>query len=118
MGEFKSVYIVGAARTAIGDFGGAIKDVAPWQLGVAVASAAIARSQLQATDVEHVVIGQVIPSEPRDAYIARVIGVSAGIPVEAPALTVNRLCGSGLQAIISAAQTLRLGEADMAEQRV
>ena len=110
----RDVYIVGAARTAIGDFGGGLKDVAPAELGRTVAVAAIERAGLEPADVQHVVMGQVIPSGPKDAYLARVVGVNAGVPVEAPALTVNRLCGSGVQAIISAAQTLALGEADVA----
>jgi acetyl-CoA C-acetyltransferase len=110
----RDIFIVGAARTAIGDFGGALKDVQPDELGRIVAVAAMERAAIEPSDVQHVVIGQVIQSGPRDAYIARVIGVNAGIPVEAPALTLNRLCGSGLQAIISAAQTLKLGEADIA----
>ncbi|EQA98001.1 beta-ketothiolase BktB [Sphingobium baderi] len=110
----RDIFIVGAARTAIGDFGGALKDVQPDELGRIVAVAAMERAAVAPADVQHVVIGQVIQSGPRDAYIARVIGVNAGIPVEAPALTLNRLCGSGLQAIISAAQTLKLGEADIA----
>ena len=79
-----------------------------------MAKAAIERAGIGADAVQNVVIGQVIQSEPKDAYLARVIGVNAGVPVEAPALTLNRLCGSGLQAIISAAQTLTLGEADVA----
>jgi len=109
----KDIYIVGAARTAIGDFGGALKDKTPAELGVTVAKAAMERAGIAADDVQHVVIGQVIQSEPKDAYLARVIGVNAGVAVAAPALTLNRLCGSGLQAIISAAQTLALGEADV-----
>jgi acetyl-CoA C-acetyltransferase len=108
------VYIVSAVRTAIGDFGGALKDLPPAELGRTVAVEAIRRSGLDAADVQHVIFGQVIQSEPKDAYLARVIGVNAGVPVEAPALTLNRLCGSGVQAIISAAQTLTLGEADVA----
>jgi len=108
------VFIVGAARTAIGDFGGALKDVSPAELGVVVVAEAIRRSGLMAADVQHVFVGQVIPTEPTDAYLARVIGVRSGIAIEAPALTINRLCGSGVQSIISAAQTLTLGEADVA----
>lgn len=114
MPHSEEVFIVSAVRTAIGDFGGALKDVSPAELGRTVAVAAIARAGVDAGDVQHVVMGQVIQSEPADAYLARVVGVNAGIPVEAPALTLNRLCGSGVQAIISAAQTLALGEADIA----
>ena len=114
MTEIQEVYIVGAARTAIGSFGGALKDVAAPVLGATVVVEALRRSGLAASEVQHVVIGQVIPSEPKEAYTARLIGVGAGIPVEAPALGVNRLCGSGAQAIISAAQTIALGEAEVA----
>ncbi len=114
MAETQDVFIVGAVRTAIGDFGGALKDVSPAELGRTVAVEAISRSGLTPADIQHVIMGQVIQSEPKDAYLARVIGINAGIPVEAPALTLNRLCGSGVQAIISATQTLALGEADVA----
>ncbi len=112
--EDRDIFIVGAARTAIGDFGGGLKDVQADELGRIVAVAAMERAGVAPSDVQNVVIGQVVQSRARDAYIARVIGVNAGIPVEAPALTLNRLCGSGLQAIISAAQVLKLGEADVA----
>lgn len=112
--ERNEVYILSGVRTAIGDFGGALRDVLPAELGRTVSTEAIARSGLTAADIQHVVFGQVVQSEPRDAYLARVIGVESGVPVEAPALTVNRLCGSGLQAIISAAQALQLGEARVA----
>jgi acetyl-CoA C-acetyltransferase len=108
------VYIVAGTRTAIGSFGGSLKDVPPSKLGSLVIAEAIRRGGVAPSDVQHVVLGQVIPSEPRDAYVARVAAVEAGIPVEAPALTVNRLCGSGVQAIISAAQTIALGEASVA----
>ncbi|AUW57053.1 acetyl-CoA C-acyltransferase [Sphingobium sp. SCG-1] len=114
MTDIQDIFIVGAARTAIGDFGGALKDVPPAELGRTVAVAAIERSGLTPAAVQHVIMGQVIPTEPKDAYLARVVGVNAGVPVDAPALTLNRLCGSGVQAIISAAQTLALGEADVA----
>jgi acetyl-CoA C-acetyltransferase len=108
------VFIVSGARTAIGTFGGSLKDTPPSVLGIETAKAAIARAGIAAAEIEHSVYGQVIPSEPRDAYIARVIGVEVGLPLESPALTVNRLCGSGLQAIISAAQSLMLGDCSIA----
>ena len=108
------VYIVAAARTAIGDFGGALKDFPPAELATRVIQEAVKRAGLQPGDVQHVVLGQVIPSEPHDAYIARVAAVNAGIPIEAPALTVNRLCGSSVQSTISAAQMIALGECDIA----
>ncbi len=110
----KEVVILGGARTAIGDFGGALKDVAPAKLGEIVIREAIARSGIEAGDVQHVVMGQVIPTVPQDAYLARVAALNAGVPVEAPALTLNRLCGSSVQAIVSAAQMITLGEADFA----
>ena len=109
----QDVFIVGAVRTAIGDFGGSLKDLAPAELGRLVIAEAIRRSALLVDDVQHVVMGQVIQSEPKDAYLARVAAVSAGIPVGVPALTLNRLCGSGVQAIISATQMMQLGEASV-----
>ncbi|MDB5687478.1 MAG: acetyl-CoA acetyltransferase [Rhizorhabdus sp.] len=114
MSDLQEVLIVGAVRTAIGDFGGALKDVAPSELGAKVIAEAIRRSGLTPDAVQHVVMGQVIQSEPKDAYIARVAAVNAGVPISAPALTLNRLCGSGVQAIISAAQMIKLGEASVA----
>jgi acetyl-CoA C-acetyltransferase len=108
------VYILSGVRTAIGDFGGSLKDLPPAELGSMVIAEAIRRAGIEPADVQHVELGQVIPSEPKDAYVARVAAVKAGIPVEAPALTVNRLCGSGAQAIISAAQMIALGECDVA----
>jgi acetyl-CoA C-acetyltransferase len=111
MSELSEVLIVGAVRTAIGDFGGSLKDIPPAQLGTLVIAEAIRRSGLDAGDVQHVVLGQAIPSEPRDSYVSRIAAVNAGIPVEAPALTVNRLCASGMQAIVSGAQLVTLGEA-------
>ena len=108
------VFIISAVRTAVGAFGGSLRDVPPSDLGVATAREAIARAGVASDAVGHAVYGQVLPSEPADAYLARVIAVKAGVPVEAPAFTVNRLCGSGLQAIVSAAQTLLLGDCGIA----
>jgi acetyl-CoA C-acetyltransferase len=108
------VYILSAVRTAIGDFGGGLKDFAPSTLGKLVIEEAVKRAGIAANDVGHVVMGQVIQSEPRDAYLSRVSAIEAGIPIEAPALTLNRLCGSGMQAIISSAQMIALGECDIA----
>ncbi|MFI4890084.1 MAG: beta-ketothiolase BktB [Steroidobacterales bacterium] len=108
------VYILSAVRTAIGTFGGALKDIPPTDLAAAVTRAAIARAGIEPATIGHVVFGQVIATEPKDAYISRVAAVNAGVPQETPALTVNRLCGSGLQAVISAAQTIMLGECDVA----
>jgi acetyl-CoA C-acetyltransferase len=108
-----SIYIVSGVRTAIGDFGGSLKDFPPADLGAKVITEAVNRAKLTPSDVQHVVLGQVIQTVPKDAYLSRVAAINAGIPVEAPALTLNRLCGSGVQAIISCAQMLALGEADI-----
>ncbi|MBB3957326.1 beta-ketothiolase BktB [Novosphingobium sediminicola] len=114
MTQSPDIYIVSGVRTAIGDFGGSLKGFAAADLGGRVIAEAVARSGLSPADVEHVVMGQVIHTSAKDAYLARVAALNAGIPQEAPALTVNRLCGSGLQAIISAAQMMKLGEAGVA----
>ena len=110
----REVVVVGAARTAIGTFGGSLKDVPTTVLGATVVRAALRRAGVQGADIEHVVMGNVIPTEPRDAYLSRVSAMDAGIPNEVPAFNVNRLCGSGLQAIVSAAQSIMLGDADLA----
>ncbi|HEV8313721.1 acetyl-CoA C-acyltransferase family protein [Piscinibacter sp.] len=109
-----SVYVVSAVRTAIGSFGGALKDVPLAALATAVVKAAVARSGASADSIGHLVMGNVVPSEPRDAYLSRVAALDAGLPKEVPAFNVNRLCGSGLQAIVSAAQSLLLGDAELA----
>ncbi|MGH8385158.1 MAG: acetyl-CoA C-acyltransferase family protein [Pseudomonas sp.] len=108
------IFVVSAARTAIGTFGGSLKDVPPVDLATTAIKAALERAAVDASLVGHLVMGNVIPTETRDAYISRVAAMNAGIPKETPAYNVNRLCGSGLQAIISAAQTLLLGDADIA----
>ncbi|MGE4481251.1 acetyl-CoA C-acyltransferase family protein [Acidocella sp.] len=108
------VFILSGQRTAVGDYGKALKDVPPTKLGEIAIRAAIAKSGVEALDIQNVVMGHVIHTEPRDAYLSRVAAVQAGIPVETPALTVNRLCGSSLQAIVSATQSLMLGDATLA----
>ncbi|BFT64632.1 acetyl-CoA C-acyltransferase family protein [Pseudomonas moorei] len=108
------IYVVSAARTAIGTFGGSLKDVPPADLATTAVKAALQRAAVDPALVGHLVMGNVIPTETRDAYISRVAAMNAGIPKETPAYNVNRLCGSGLQAIISAAQTLLLGDAEIA----
>lgn len=108
------VYVVSAVRTAIGTFGGSLKDIPPTELASRVTAEAVRRSSVAPAEIGHVVFGQVVQTEPRDMYVSRVAAVDAGIPVETPALTVNRLCGSGLQAIVSAAQSIRLGDCDVA----
>jgi acetyl-CoA C-acetyltransferase len=109
-----NIVILSGARTAIGDFGGALKDVPPATLGEIVIREAITRAGIAPDKVQHVVMGQVIPTMPQDAYLARVAAIKAGVPVAAPALTLNRLCGSGLQAIVSVAQMIALGECTFA----
>ena len=108
------VFIVSALRTAIGTFGGSLKDSPPTELASLVTRAAIAGAGVDAATIGHVVFGPVVATEPRDAYISRVAAVDAGIPHATPALTVNRLCGSGLQAVISAAQSIMLGDCELA----
>ncbi|MGW7773553.1 acetyl-CoA C-acyltransferase family protein [Pseudomonas machongensis] len=108
------IYVVSAVRSAIGGFGGSLKDLPLADLATAVTRAAIERSGVAAEQIGHVVMGNVIPTEPRDAYLGRVAAMNAGIPKETPAFNVNRLCGSGLQAIVSAAQGLLLGDTDIA----
>jgi Acetyl-CoA acetyltransferase len=108
------VFVVSAVRTAIGTFGGSLREVPPSDLGVATAREAVARAGIEPAVIGHAVYGQVLPSEPADAYLGRVVAVKAGVPVETPAFTVNRLCGSGLQAIVSAAQSLLLGDCEVA----
>ena len=104
------VFFLSGLRTAIGDFGGALKEQPPTTLGAHVARAAITEAGLEPKDLQHAVFGNVLHTEARDMYVSRVIAVEAGMLVSAPALTLNRLCGSGLQAIISAAQMIRLGD--------
>jgi acetyl-CoA C-acetyltransferase len=110
----RNIYIVGTVRTAIGSFGGALKDHAPSILAAACAREAVARAAVHPETIGHIVFGNVIHTEPRDMYLSRVAAVEAGLPIGIPALTVNRLCGSGLQAIISAAQALALGDCEVA----
>jgi acetyl-CoA C-acetyltransferase len=106
------VVIASAARTAIGSYGKSLKDVPATELGAIAVRAALERAQVEPADVQHVVFGNVIHTAPEDMYMARVVGMKAGIPKETPAVTVNRLCGSGVQAIVSAAQQIQVGEAD------
>lgn len=108
------VFLVSAARTAIGSFGGSLKDEKPGELAAHVAKAAIARAGIEAGLIGNVVLGHVVPCEPRDAYAARIAAIGAGVPQECPAHSVNRLCGSGLQAILTAAQSIMLGDCDVA----
>lgn len=108
------VFVVSAVRSPIGSFGGALKDVPLADLATIAVKEALRRSGVPAASVGHVMMGNVIPTEPRDAFLSRVAAINAGIPKETPAFNVNRLCGSGLQAIVSAAQSILLGDADIA----
>ena len=114
MTNLHDIYIISGARTAIGSFGGGLASLRPAELGTIVIKEAIARAGIAATQVQNVVIGTVVPSQPKDAYVSRMAAVNAGVPIDAPAMNVNRLCGSGLQAIVSAAQAVALGEHDIA----
>jgi len=108
------VFVVGAVRTAVGSFGGSLKDEPLSSLATTVVRAVLDRSGVPPSEVGHVVLGNVIPTVPRDAYLSRVAAIEAGIPQETPAFNVNRLCGSGLQAIVSAAQSILLDGIDFA----
>ncbi|WP_435257374.1 acetyl-CoA C-acyltransferase family protein [Thioclava sp. FR2] len=108
------IFILSGARTAIGTFGGALSGMAPIDVATHAIKAAISRSGLDAGQIEHVVMGHIINTEPRDMYLSRVAAMNAGIPESTPALNVNRLCGSGAQAVVSAAQHLMLGDCEIA----
>jgi acetyl-CoA C-acetyltransferase len=110
----QEIFVVSAMRTAIGAFGGTLKDTPMSDLAALAVSAAIGRAGVDPARVGQVVMGNVIPTEPADAYLSRVAAIRAGIPVETPAFNVNRLCGSGLQAVILAAQSIGAGDADIA----
>jgi acetyl-CoA C-acetyltransferase len=112
--DARQVVIVGGVRTAIGDYGGALKDIPPSELGALCVREALARTKVDPASIGQCVFGNVIHTEPRDMYMARLAGVRGGLPVESGALTVNRLCGSGLQAVVSAAQYILLGDIDAA----
>ena len=109
----KDIVVVSAARTAVGDFGGSMKSLTPTEMGVATAKAAIDRAGIDASDVQQAFYGNVIHTEPRDMYLSRTIALESGVPEAAPALTVNRLCGSGLQSVVSGIQAIALGDADV-----
>ncbi|MFN7572632.1 MAG: beta-ketothiolase BktB [Betaproteobacteria bacterium] len=110
----REVVVVSGARTAIGTFGGSLKDLPPTALGATVIKEALARANVDGAEVGHVVMGHVVHTEPRDMYLSRVAALDGGVGKDTPCLTVNRLCGSGLQAIVSAAQCILLGDADVA----
>src|SRR5437870_4014963 len=108
------VVIVGGARTPMAEYVGAFKDVSAIELGAKAAAAALERAGAQPGWVDHVVIGNALQTSGDAIYGARHVGLKAGVPVETPALTVNRLCGSGIQAVVSATQMIRLGESKLA----
>lgn len=110
----REVVVVSAVRTAIGTFGGSLKDSPPTELGALVVREALARAQTEGKDVGHVVFGHVVNTEPRDMYLSRVAAINGGCAEATPAFNVNRLCGSGLQAIVSASQSILLGDTDVA----
>ncbi|MGS0740474.1 acetyl-CoA C-acyltransferase family protein [Glaciimonas sp. GG7] len=114
MAKVRDVVIVGAARTAIGSYGGSLKDFAPSELGAIVVKEAFNRAKVDAALAGQIVFGNVIHTETRDMYVSRVVGINAGMSRDSTALTLNRLCGSGLQAIISAANAIQLNETDIA----
>ena len=110
----REVVVVSAVRTAIGTFGGSLKDIPPTELGALVVRESLARAQVEGKDVGHVVFGHVVNTEPKDMYLSRVAAINGGCAEGTPAFNVNRLCGSGLQAIVSAAQSILLGDANIA----
>src|SRR5579859_7093533 len=110
MNATRDLFVLSGVRTAIGKYGGGLAGVPPCDLAAAVVREAVSRAGVEATDVGHCAFGNVIHTEARDMYLSRVAAVNGGLPVETPAFTVNRLCGSGLQAIVSAAQAIKLGD--------
>jgi acetyl-CoA C-acetyltransferase len=114
MANTREVVILSGARTAIGGYGGSLKDIPPSDLAALCVREAVSRAGIEPREVGHVVFGNIIHTDSHDHYLARVAGIKGGLPVETPALTLNRLCGSGLQAIITAAQAILLGDADAA----
>jgi len=110
----REVVVVSAVRTGVGDFGGALKDIPPCDLAALVIKESLARSKADPARVGHVFFGHVINTEPRDMYLSRVAAINGGLPQEVAAANVNRLCGSGLQAIVSAAQSILLGDTEAA----
>jgi len=114
MNEQREVVILSGVRTAIGDYGGSLKDIPPSELGAQVVREAVSRAKVDPKDIGQCMFGNVIHTEAKDMYISRVAALKGGLPAESGALTVNRLCGSGLQAIISASQSILLGDVDAA----
>src|SRR5436190_19225167 len=107
------IFILGGARTPMADYTGKLKDSSAIELGALAARAAMERTGVKPEDVDHVVFGNVLQTSSDAVYGARHVGLKAGLPIEVPALTVNRLCGSGIQAAVNGAQLIQLGEADV-----
>ena len=114
MNEQREVVILSGVRTAIGDYGGSLKDIPPSELGAKVVREAVSRAKVDPKDIGQCMFGNVIHTEAKDMYISRVAALKGGLPAESGALTVNRLCGSGMQAIVSASQSILLGDVDAA----
>ena len=114
MANVREVVIVGAARTAIGTYGGTLKDIAACDLGAIAVKEAFSRAKVDPASAGQIVCGNVIHTEARDMYVSRVVGINAGMALESAALTLNRLCGSGLQAIVTASNAIQLGDTDIA----
>jgi acetyl-CoA C-acetyltransferase len=114
MNEQREVVILSGVRTAIGDYGGSLKDIPPSELGAKVVREAVSRAKVDPKDIGQCMFGHVIHTEAKDMYLSRVAALNGGLPAESGALTVNRLCGSGMQAIVSASQSILLGDVDAA----
>lgn len=114
MSNERDIVVLSAVRTAIGTYGGSLKDMPPCELASAVVKEAVSRAGVEPGDIGHSVFANVVHTERRDMYLSRVAAVNGGLPYETPAVTLNRLCGSGLNAIVSAAQLIKLGDCDAA----
>lgn len=112
--KLTDVVIIEGARSAIGSFGGSLSSLTPAQLGTAVAKAVIERSGIAASDIDHSIFGHIITTAPQDAYLARHIALGCGMLPSSAAFNVNRLCGSSIQSVISAAQLIMLGDSNIA----
>jgi len=110
----REVVILSGVRTAIGDYGGSLKDIAPTELAARVVRESVARAKVDPEDIGQCVFGNVIHTEPKDMYLSRVAAIDGGLPHDTGALTLNRLCGSGMQAIVTASQYILLGDVDAA----
>jgi acetyl-CoA C-acetyltransferase len=114
MSEIREVVILSGVRTAIGDYGGSLKDISPTELGARVVREAVRRANVDPKEIGQCVFGNVIHTEAKDMYLSRVAALNGGLPAESGALTLNRLCGSGMQAIVTASQYIMLGDIDAA----